>query len=180
MSTHDRTPSDADAPRPWNPYLAGAGLGLTLLLAFAWLGAGLGASGAVARVAAAGAEVVAPEATRANGYFGPWFEGGSPLSNYTLFLALGTLLGGFASAFTAGRVRLGVERGPRISVRARLALALVGGTIVGFASRMAGGCTSGQALTGGALLLPGSWVFLGAVFAAGFLVAPLVRREWQP
>lgn len=173
-------PISPGAQRYWNPYVAGFGLGLTLLVSFVALGVGLGASGSTARVAASAAHVVAPAAVEANGYLGPWFESGSPLANYLVFMSLGTLLGGFGSALFARRVAVGVERGSRVSSRARLALAIGGGLLVGFASRMAGGCTSGQALTGSALLLGGSWVFLGAVFAGGFLVAPLVRKEWLP
>ena len=41
------------------------------------------------------------------------------------------------------------------------------------------GCTSGQALTGGAVLSLGSWVFMMAVFTGGYIVAPLVRRQWR-
>lgn len=173
-------PTSPAAQRYWNPYVAGFGLGLTLLVSFVALGVGLGASGSTARVAASAAHVVAPAAVEANGYLGPWFEGGSPLANYLVFMSIGTVLGGLASALFARRVEIGVESGGRIAPRARLLLAVGGGLLVGFASRMAGGCTSGQALTGGALLLAGSWVFLGAVFAGGFLVAPLVRKEWQP
>lgn len=176
------TPAGAPAPRPaqpyWNPYVAGVGLGLTLLLAFVVLGAGLGASGSLARVAAEGAHALAPRAVESNGYLGAWFADGSALANYLVFLSIGTLLGGFASALFARRVRATVERGPRIAPRARLVFALAGGLLAGFAARMAGGCTSGQALSGGALLLAGSWAFLVAVFAGGFLVAPLVRKEW--
>ena len=86
---------------------------------------------------------------------------------------------GLASALLARRVRRTVERGPRISPRARLVFALGGGLLAGFAARMAGGCTSGQALSGSALLLGGSWIFLMAVFAGGFLVTPLFKKEWQ-
>jgi uncharacterized membrane protein YedE/YeeE len=93
-------------------------------------------------------------------------------------MGLGVLVGGFLSALAARRVRPQVERGPRASVRRRLVLALVGGVMVGFASRMAGGCTSGQSLTGGALLLEGSWAFTMAVFAGGFGAAWFVRKEW--
>ncbi len=181
MEPRDRLPLQSDVPgaeRYWNPYVAGVGLGLTLLLAFVVLGTGLGASGSLARVAATGAHAVAPAAVESNGYLGGWFAQGSPLANYLVFLSLGTLLGGLASALLARRVRRTVERGPRISPRARLVFALGGGLLAGFAARMAGGCTSGQALTGGALLLAGSWAFLLSVFAGGFLVAPLVRKEW--
>jgi uncharacterized membrane protein YedE/YeeE len=170
----------AAEPRPyWNPYLAGAGLGLTLLLSFVVLGTGLGASGGIARLGAAAAHGAAPAAVESNGYLGPWFASGSPLRHYLVWMGLGVLLGGGVSAFFARRSALAVERGPRAGVGLRLAAALLGGAVVGFASRLAGGCTSGQALTGGALLLSGSWAFMFAVFAGGFAAAPLVRRLWK-
>jgi hypothetical protein len=152
---------------------------MTLLLAYVTLGAGLGASGSIARVGAVAAHAVAPAAVEANGYMGGWFEGGSPLSYYLVHMTVGVLVGGFLSAFAARRVRVGeVERGPRASAGARLVLAAVGGVLVGFASRMAGGCTSGQALTGGALFLEGSWVFTMTTFAGAYGAAWFVRRQW--
>lgn len=185
MNTSNRIPVNVaagSARRPeryWNPYLAGVGLGLTLLLSFLTLGVGLGASGTVARVAASGAHALAPRAVEDNAYFGSWFQGGSPLASYLVLMSIGVLIGGWLSAWPARRVGFVVERGPRSSVRLRLALALLGGLLAGFASRMAGGCTSGQALTGGALLLGGSWAFMMAVFAGAFAAAPFVRREWR-
>ena len=173
-------PQRTDGPQPfWNPYLAGVGLGLTLLLSFVTLGAGLGASGGLARVAAAAAQTVAPAAVAGNEYLSPWFAEGPVLRHYLVFMGLGVLLGGGISAFAARRTRLVVERGPGISAGGRLLLALLGGVIAGFASRMAGGCTSGQALTGGALLLSGSWAFMMAVFAGGYGFAWFVRKEWR-
>ncbi|MCK6448648.1 MAG: YeeE/YedE family protein [Planctomycetes bacterium] len=163
----------------WNPYLAGAGLGLVLVFAYVVLGTGLGASGAVARTAAVLADRVAPAATEQNAYFGPWFAEGSPLAHYLVFMALGVFLGGFGSALAAGRIAPGIERGVGTSPMLRLALALGGGVLAGFASRLAQGCTSGQALSGGALLLSGSWAFMFAVFAGGFGAAWFVRKEWQ-
>jgi hypothetical protein len=82
------------------------------------------------------------------------------------------------SAGLAGRFRLAVDRGPRVSVRGRFAFALAGGVLMGIGAKFARGCTSGQALTGGALLSVGSWLFIFAAFAAGYLAAPLVRRAW--
>lgn len=175
MNAHSDGPP---VPAYWNPYLAGIGLGLTLLLAFVVLGVGLGASGTTARAAAAAAHAVHPEAARANTYLAPWLDGASPLASYVVAMSAGTLLGGLASAVLARRSAVVVERGVRCSALARLALAVAGGVLVGFASRLAGGCTSGVGLTGGAQFLPGSWAFLAAMFAAGFLAAPLVAREW--
>ena len=49
---------------------------------------------------------------------------------------------------------------------------------MGFATRVARGCTSGQALTGGAMLSVGSWVFMVAIFAGAYATARLVKRQW--
>lgn len=171
-------PDSPDAARYWNPYFAGIGLGLTLLASYLVLGAGLGASAPVARVAAEAAHAVAPAAAEANEYMGSWFEGGSPLAHYLVFMVLGAALGALVSARLARRVAPQVERGPRASVGLRLASAVGGGLLVGFASRLAAGCTSGQALSGSAMLLTGSLVFAAALFVGGFGAAPLFKKVW--
>lgn len=169
-------------PAPhWNPYFAGVVLGLVLLTSFVVLGAGLGASGAIARAGATAAHAVAPAAIENNAYFAPWYADAHPLRHYLVFMAIGIFFGGLASALSAGRRArpMQLERGPRSGAGRRIVLALFGGLLAGFASRMAGGCTSGQALTGGALLLTGSWAFFLSVFAGAFGAAWLVRREWN-
>jgi len=50
---------------------------------------------------------------------------------------------------------------------------------MGTGAILARGCTSGQALTGGALLSVGSWIFIGATFAAAYVIAPLLARSWR-
>jgi uncharacterized membrane protein YedE/YeeE len=168
------------APRPYgNPYATGAALGLVLLGAFLVMGHGIGASGALAATVAAGEQAVAPAHVEATRYFAPWTaNGGHPLTSWIVFEVLGVFAGGALSAALAGRLRFGIERGPRAAARGRLLLGFGGGLLMGFASRLARGCTSGQALTGGALLSVGSWVFMLAIFAGGYLFAPLFRREW--
>jgi uncharacterized membrane protein YedE/YeeE len=51
--------------------------------------------------------------------------------------------------------------------------------LIGFAARLARGCTSGVALSGGAELAVGGWIFVIAMFAAGFLTVALFRRIWS-
>ncbi len=169
-----------DGPRPYmNPYLAGIGLGMSLLLAFLLVGRGLGASGAFTRVDAAVVESVAPEHAHEQPYWKRYTTRKKPpLDNFLTYQVLGMLLGGMLSAWAAGRLRRGVSHGPRISVRSRIGLAVLGGGISGFGTRLAGGCTSGLGLTGGATLAVGGWVFLVGFFAAGFAGAALVRRQW--
>jgi hypothetical protein len=65
-----------------------------------------------------------------------------------------------------------------VPVRARWALAFAGGLLSGFGARMARGCTSGLALSGGATLSAGAFVFMLSVFAAAFAGAYLLRRIW--
>ena len=160
-----------------NPYLAGVFLGLTLLASFLVLGAGLGASGGLARIAAALEGSVASRHTLSSEYFGGW--GPSPLNYYLVFMLVGTFLGGLLSAVLGKRVHVRIERGLGAPAGLRVVLALLGGIVVGFASRLAQGCTSGQALTGGAMLLTGSLVFLVCVFAGGYAAAFFVRRQWN-
>lgn len=176
----------AEAPAPpaeqpfWNPYVAGVVLGLVLLSSFLVMGWGLGSSSAATRLAVGAVHVVAPGAVERNAYFSPYVAAGrSPLHDWMVFEVLGVLLGGAVAAYSAGRMRIGVEKGPNVTRGKRFAYAVVGGVLMGFAARLARGCTSGQALTGGAVLSLGSWVFMMAVFTGGYLVAPLVRRQWR-
>ena len=169
------------APAPYlNPYVAGVGMGLVLLGAFVIMGHGLGASGAVVSVVSAGVQAVAPQHAAQNEFYQPYLGSnpGSTLNTWLVLELVGIALGGFLSAWLAGRARLTVDRG-KLGVTPRIVNALAGGAIMGFATRLARGCTSGQALTGGALLNVGSWAFLMALFAGAYLVAGLVRRQWN-
>ena len=160
-----------------NPYLAGVMLGLTLLASYLILGAGLGASAGIARLGAFCELALAPARTLASQYFGSW--GPRPLQYYLVFMLAGVFCGGLVSALLAERFAVSVERGARCSSLKRLLFALAGGVIVGFASRLANGCTSGQALSGSAVLLTGSLLFLVCVFAGGYAAAWFVRRQWH-
>jgi len=165
--------------RFWNPYVGGAFLGLVLLAAFVLTGRGLGASGAASRAGITALDSVASGHVDSNKYMAKVKAGKRhPLNSWFVFMALGVVLGGIVAAYSAGRLRKEIIRGPRISARTRLILALGGGVLMGIGARLSLGCTSGQALTGGALLSVGSWIFMMAVFAGGYAAATLVRREW--
>lgn len=160
-----------------NPYVSGMLLGLVLMASYVILGAGLGASGGIARISAALSLCVAPAHTLGGEYFSNW--GRNPLSYYLVFMFSGIFIGGLISALLANRMKLQVERGRATSIGKRLGFALIGGILAGFASRLASGCTSGQALSGGALLLTGSLVFMGCVFVSGYATAWFFRRQWH-
>ena len=162
----------------WNPYLAGFLLGLVLLASYLVAGRGLGATGAFSSAAAWIASILSPEHALANPVHARYLAGGSPLTAWLVFLLIGAFAGAAISGWLAGRTRLTIERGPHITGAQRMATALGGGMIAGIGAKVAMGCTSGQALTGGAILNVGSLVFMGAVFAAGYAVAWILRKEW--
>lgn len=172
-------PTGTRHARPfWNPYLAGVGLGLVLLLSFVLAGRGLGATAAFSAVASWLAGLVSVAHVQDNAVHARYWNDGAPLLQWTLFLLLGAAVGAFVSGWQGRRLAWTVERGPRVSDGTRLLLAFGGGMIAAFGARLAKGCTSGQALSGGALLNAGSLVFMLAVFASAYALAWFVRKEW--
>lgn len=168
-----------DECKRWSPFTAGIMLGLTIVATFYIAGRGLGATGGMTAILAVIQDWLLPELTAKSAYFAAYLSGpGHPLQNYLVYVLAGTLIGAFVAAATGNDLRVKVLRGPRIGAGERLLFALVGGTLVGFAARLARGCTSGQALVGGAELSVGSWVFVLCVFAGGFGAAYFVRRQW--
>ncbi len=163
----------------WSPYVAGVALGIVVLGTYVLMGFGPGASGAFAHVAAKLEGAVAPGRAQANPYLSGYLQAGRLWSQWIVVEMVGVVLGGLLGAWSAGRFAWRLEKGPRIGLPRRLAFAFVGGATVGFASRVAQGCTSGLALSGGAVLAPGGWVFLGAFMGGGFVTAWIVRRAWR-
>jgi hypothetical protein len=163
-----------------HPYLGGIILGIVLFLAFFLTGNGLGASGGLNRIIVWVQDMIAPEHVDRTAYLLKLAGGDkNPLDDWVVPMIFGTLAGGFVSGWWNGRLKVETNKGPNISVRSRWVWAFVGGAIMGYGARMARGCTSGQALSGGATLSAGSWAFMFAVFAGAYAVAWFVRKLWS-
>jgi uncharacterized protein len=167
--------------RPYiNPYVAGALLGTLLFLCFFITGGGLGASSGLTHVQVAVLDVFAPAHVDRVGYMAEIGGGSrSPLNNSTVFMLLGTIMGGALSGWLNGRLKLEIRKGPHIGNTTRLGLSFIGGFIMVYGARMARGCTSGQALSGGAVLAAGSWAFMFAVFGGAYGLAYFLRKMWN-
>lgn len=162
-----------------NPYLGGLLLGLVLFAAFFLTGGGLGASGALSHVQTAILDVISPHRVDTVGYFAKMAGGQrSPWMNSQIFMLVGVILGGLISGFFRGRLKLETRKGPLISKKQRWLLAFLGGLFMGYGARLARGCTSGQALSGGAVLSVGSWVFMFSIFISAYALAFFVRGIW--
>lgn len=173
--------AQTSAPRRYtDPYLGGALLGVVLFVAFFVTGGGLGASAGLSRVQTGLLDVAAPHHVDRVAYFAELAGGErSSWAHSSVYMLVGTLAGGLVSGLIGRRVRLETGKGPSISVRQRWLFALAGGALMGYGARLARGCTSGQALSGGAVLSVGSFAFMLAIFASGYAVAWSLRRLWN-
>jgi uncharacterized membrane protein YedE/YeeE len=170
----------ATTPRYINPYLGGALLGLVLFLAFFITGNGLGASGAINQVQIGVIKTIAPAHVDQVSYFAQTGGGNkNPLAHTSVLMLLGTFAGGMLSGLINRRFKPELRKGPKAKTVTRIILAFSGGAIMGFGARMARGCTSGQALSGGAVLSVGSFAFMFAIFGAGYAMAWFLRKQWN-
>jgi uncharacterized protein len=162
-----------------NPYLAGVILGVALLAAYLLAGRGLGASSVPMRTVVAIEKAISPAHVDATPYLAK-YGGGSknPFDNWLVFEVIGVLLGSFASAFFGGRIKGETNHGPQINDKTRWIAAVGGGILFGYGARLARGCSSGVALSGGATMAFGSWITMIAIFTGAFLFALIIKKLW--
>lgn len=160
-------------PPPWASL--GIIFGLLSAAAIALWGP-IGVSGTYPRFVGSLSRRVAPDFAAANPYL---VKMGTLVTPETM-LVLGLLVGGFLAA------RLGRSRAPAVEIvhaaettnARRYADAFVGGFLILFGARLAGGCTSGHIISGMSQLAVSSTIFAAAVFASGMGTARLIKA-WR-
>ncbi len=165
--------------KEWSPYLAGALLSLIYIIGIAVLGVIPGASGAFENVGGLIAKYLAPDLAN-NTYFKFVMP---PGISWEVILVAGVFVGSFVSAKLSGDFKIAAVPdaqwrkmfGPQ--VWKRWLVAFLGGIILEYGAGIAGGCTSGLAIAGGALLVPAAFLFIGGMFASGIVVALIVYRN---
>ena len=163
----------------WNPFVGGFFLGTVLFISFIVAGQGMGASGAFSRITAE-LTYLYNSAFSSNAYASNYLHNGAnALANWTVVEFLGLFLGGYISAAFAGRIKGGVDKAEGYPTYKRLFWAFLGGMLIAAGTRLARGCTSGQALDGASTFSTGSWIFMLAIFGTGFLIAPLFKNQWK-
>lgn len=160
----------------WSPYLVGALIGLLSMFTFYFSDKPLGASTAYARVAGLIGQVVARRHTDSLHFYA---EKKSPKIGWEVALVAGILGGAFLAAWTGGELTgrwLPPMWAARFgdSVWLRLAVGFLGGVLMAFGARMAGGCTSGHGISGALQLSVGSWIALAGFFVGGIITAMLL------
>jgi len=170
-----------NTPKPYmNPYFAGFLLGCVLLGSIYISGRGVGASGGMRAAILFGVEQVAPTHYETAPFYVEHAENnpGSPLSSWLFFHMIGLLIGAFASGLIGNRVSFKLERGPNISIKARLWFVVLGGILFGFGSQLGRGCTSGSALSGMAVMSFGGIITMLAIFGGAYMMAYFFRKLW--
>ncbi len=159
----------------WSPYLVGALLGVLSMFTFYFSDKPLGASTAYARVAGMLGRLVARRHTESLRFYAKK----APAVDWQVMLVAGILIGGFLAAWTGGEITgrwlppFWVERFGE-SIGLRLAVAFLGGGLMAFGARLAGGCTSGHGISGALQLSVGSWIALIGFFVGGVATAMLL------
>lgn len=162
-----------------NPYMGGIGIGVILFSVFFLAGKGLGASGALTRLMTWTMDKVAPTYVSSVEYLNKYAASESgPLYHWLFFMFIGILIGSLLAGVRGNRMSAGMFMGPNTSKKRRIVTAFAGGILVALGARLAGGCTSGLALTGASILGVAGWVFFLSVFAAGLTTAFIIRKEW--
>jgi hypothetical protein len=162
----------------WSPYAAGILLGIVGVLAV-WLSNSLlGASGAFENLAGLLGKAVAPKLFD-NVYFNFVMP---PGITWGVILLVGVFFGGMLGAWTAGTLRLRWNDDPVWNKVVgpekwkRWVIAFFGAIVLEYGAGIAGGCTSGLAISGGMLLAPAAFIFMAGMFAAGIPTALIVYR----
>lgn len=172
----------ADKRARWNPYVVGAGIGVLSWVAFALVNQPLGISTALSAASSFCAlPVLGSDGVAQNPY---WAKTPFKWDGGMLFL-VGTFLGGLLSVASSRTFR--IETVPSVwrerfgnSVVRRFAAAFIGGILIMYGARMAGGCTSGHGISGSLQLAVSSWVFFLTLFASGLVTAFLMFRRGGP
>ncbi len=172
-------PSLSLRQKAWSPYLVGIGIGVLSWLAFLLVNKPIGMSTEVSKFSGwvvglfAGSEAVAENA---------YWASKTPAFGYSTVFLIFTAVGAFISAklgkdITAEKVPQVWEQYQGPGVAKRMIAAFVGGAILLFGARLAGGCTSGHGISGTMQLALSSWIFFPVMFVTGIVTARILFRK---
>lgn len=163
----------------WTPYLVGAGIGILSWLVFLVVDKPLGMSTEVSKFSGWVVGIFAgSEAVQENTYWAST----TPKFGYSTVFLIFTAVGAFLSALAAKDLK--AELVPRVwenfhggSVCKRMVVSFLGGALLLFGARLAGGCTSGHGISGTLQLALSGWIFFPVMFASGIGTAALLFRK---
>ncbi|MBN1570245.1 MAG: YeeE/YedE family protein [Acidobacteria bacterium] len=161
----------------WSPYAVGIGIGILSWLAFLLSDKPIGCSTAFARTSGMIEKLFRGQKVKEK----PYYQQFAPTIDWEWMVVIGIVVGAFVSSILSGQFSFEwippmwqAEAGSHIP--ARWAVALLGGIIMGFGARWAGGCTSGHGISGTLQLAVSSWLAAVCFFAGGIATAMFIYK----
>lgn len=156
----------------WSPYIVGSMIGVLLCFSFLFSNRGIGCSTAYARTSGIIEKLIRGKKVHKKVYYQK-FE---PKVDREWLLVAGIIIGAFFSSILSGTFH--IEIIPNLWLQnfgsspfLRIIISVLGGILVGFGARMAGGCTSGHGITGTSQLAVASWLAIIFFFLGGITTA---------
>ncbi len=161
----------------WSPYVVGIGIGILSWLSFMLSDHPLGCSTAFVRTSGMIEKLFRGKKVEEK----PYYKRFSPIITWEWMLVLGVIIGAFISARFSGQFQLDWvppkwEATVGNSLFIRWVVAFIGGIIMAFGARWAGGCTSGHGISGMLQLAVSSWLAAICFFVGGIATAMLIFR----
>lgn len=164
------------AKERWSPYAVGFFIGLLALGSLLIFHKILGTSTTFVKLSALFWALVDPSHFQNNAYYQQYLND-KPWIDWQSMLVIGIFIGAYLSRrASAGQASILQPTTSQISSKGPMA-AYAGGILVMLGARLAGGCTSGHAISGGFQLAVSGWLFMVGVFAVGIPTAWILYRK---
>jgi len=149
--------------KAWPPAFAGVVIGLLQIPSYLFVGVSLGTSSSYVAIASQVSKFFNPNHHKHAPYFTSFTK---PSDLYQVGLIFGIMLGTAISVYISGSVY-------NIKLVVSPLEAFMGGILLIYGARLAGGCTSGHGISGIARLSSASFVTTACMFAGGMVTASL-------
>lgn len=159
----------------WSPYAAGIGIGLLSWLTWLISRKPIGCSTSFARSAGMIEKLFRGRKVETR----PYYQEFQPVVDWQWMLVLGMIVGALISSLLSGDFGwqwIPAQWAAAFGTNAllRVGVALLGGVLLGFGSRWAGGCTSGHGISGTMQMAISSWISAICFFVGGIIMARLL------
>ena len=161
----------------WSPYAVGVGIGILSWFTFLISRRPIACSTTFAKLSGMIEMLFRGDKVEQK----PYYQKLRLVVGWQMMLVLGIVIGSLLSALLAGDFRW--QWVPSLWATTfgsapllRVVVAFLGGVIIGFGARWAGGCTSGHGISGTLQLAVSSWISALCFFIGGILTAHLIFR----
>ena len=159
----------------WSPYAVGFGIGVLSWLTWLISKKPIGCSTSFARSAGMIEKFIRGKQVEDK----PYYQEVKPTIDWQWMLVVGMVVGALVSSLLSGDFgwqwipdRWAAAFGTNVLLR--VLVALLGGILLGFGARWAGGCTSGHGISGTMQLAVSSWISTICFFVGGIIMAQIL------